>query len=253
MTVDDPISAGTSHLGVAAEWKFAADAEPGTIEGYGAVFGNIDDGGDLILPGAFRATLRARKSRGGGFPIYIQHGFGADGADPVGRWTDIAEDARGLKVKGRLSGMDTDRGRFNHARVMDGTFGGLSIGYSVRPENVKFGREPGEPRRTLKAVDLVEISLVDEPMNALSRISARKARAGAGDTQDIVLTVPVRDGLTLMDALAFAIDAAGLVDLDAAGPVAAAKALLDRKAVSPAAGGDHAAAFWAALSAGLPR
>ena len=35
------------------ELKFASDVKPGSFSGYGAVFDNIDDGGDMIAKGAF--------------------------------------------------------------------------------------------------------------------------------------------------------------------------------------------------------
>lgn len=249
--------AGKSVSVCPVEWKFAADEEPGTVVGYGAVFNNVDGGGDLILPGAFKKTLADRKRRKGSFPIYIQHGM-AEGLDPVGRWVEVEEDDKGLKVKGRLSGMDTDRGKFNYARLRDGTFGGLSIGYAAWPEHVKYGKLPGEPVRTLKQVELYEVSLVDEPMNALARIQAVKGerlRKQLGvDGEELMLSIPIPDGMSLTDALAYAIEAAGLSDLDPDGPAAAAKALLGRKGLNPpTTGGDSAAAFWAAMNAGLPR
>lgn len=240
-----------SATAVSVEWKFASTgAAEGEIEGYGAVFGNVDGGGDLILPGAFKTCLKGRKARGGSFPILVQHGF-AEGFDPVGRWTDVREDSKGLHVRGRLSGMDTERGKFNLARVKDGTFGGLSIGYGVRPENVSYGETAGEPRRTLKAIELFEISLVDEPMNALARISEvkRERLRKSADAGEIALNIPMRDGMSITDALAYALDEIGLTELEGAAPAVAAKALFDRHAP---VGGDHAAAFWAAF-AGLPR
>lgn len=236
-----------SATAVSVEWKFAStDDDAGVIEGYGAVFNNIDGGGDMILPGAFKACLRDRKARGGSFPILVQHGF-AEGFDPVGRWTDVVEDSKGLHVRGRLSGMDTERGKFNLARVKDGTFGGLSIGYGLLPEWVKYGAKPGEPARTLKQVDLFEVSLVDEPMNALSRITHAKAeRLRKAAAEEILLSIPIREGLSISDALAYALDEIGLTELDGSEPAVAAKALFDRR--SAPAGGDPTAAFWAALA-----
>ena len=237
---------------VPVEWKFASTGgADGEIEGYGAVFNNVDGGGDLILPGAFKQCLKQRKTRGGSFPILVQHGF-AEGFDPVGRWTDVAEDSKGLHVRGRLSGMDTERGKFNLARVKDGTFGGLSIGYGVLPEHVKFGRDPSEPRRTLKQIELFEISLVDEPMNALARIESVKAdrmRKSASE-EEIIISIPMREGMSIADALAYALDEMGLTELDGTHPAVAAKAIFDRRQ-APAEGMD--AAFWAALGAGLTR
>ena len=46
------------------ELKFASDTKPGSFSGYGAVFDNIDDGGDMIVKGAFRDTLAEWKAKG---------------------------------------------------------------------------------------------------------------------------------------------------------------------------------------------
>ena len=47
------------------QFKFVDEATaPGTFEGYGSVFGNEDDGGDLILPGAFTGVLARHAGEG---------------------------------------------------------------------------------------------------------------------------------------------------------------------------------------------
>jgi len=170
------------------EVKFADGAAAGVFSGYGAVFGNMDSHGDIIEPGAFGDSLAERKSQGRGpIPMHVMHRgmFGGDGL-PVGVWTDIAEDEKGLRVEGKISGMNTDAGRLLYERVKDGALGGLSIGYSVRGKGASYGKEPGQPKRTLKALNLHEISLVDDPSNPLSRVQEIKARGfkAVGDEAD---------------------------------------------------------------------
>jgi len=162
------------------EVKFTSGGPAGEFSGYGAVFGNVDAHGDIIMPGAFAQSLAERKAAGRPIPMHVMHRvLGGDGL-PVGVWTDVAEDDKGLKVSGKISGMDTDTGKLLHARIKDGALGGLSIGYSVRPGGSVLGKKPGEPKRTLKALNLHEISLVDDPSNALSRVEEIKAAMGAG-------------------------------------------------------------------------
>ena len=98
------------------ELKFApggTDAEQMTFSGYGAVFGNVDAYGDVILPGAFTQSLTDARSGKAAWPVMLlQHGglgFGAQDLTPIGIWTDIAEDEVGLRVTGRLA--ETPRGR----------------------------------------------------------------------------------------------------------------------------------------------
>jgi HK97 family phage prohead protease len=164
------------HLIVAPlELKFAGSPDAGEFEGYGAVFGNVDQHGDRILPGAFAATLAERKLAGGIVPMHVNHGLPQLGGQrAVGVWTDLAEDARGLRAKGRISGMNTDAGRNLFERVKDGAFPGLSIGYRVAAGGAIYGTKAGEPRRSLKAIHLGELSLVDTPSNGLALIDAVK-------------------------------------------------------------------------------
>jgi HK97 family phage prohead protease len=157
------------------ELKFAEGAPAGEFSGYAAVFGNTDAHGDVILPGAFRDSLAERKAGGRPIPMHVMHRvLGGDGL-PVGVWNNVTEDDKGLKVTGKISGMNTDAGRLLYERVKDGALGGLSIGYRLRPNGAVYGKKAGEPKRTLKGLDLHEISLVDDPSNAMSRVEEMKA------------------------------------------------------------------------------
>lgn len=163
------------------ELKFAAgdDAtEAMTFEGYGAVFGNVDSGGDLIEPGAFAKFLSDVKSGAQPWPAMLsQHGgwqMTADDMTPIGVWTDFAEDGHGLKVSGKLA--DTPRGREMHALMKMSprpAIDGMSIGYIAKEWEPRS--KPDEPKRRLKRIDLVEISLVTRPMNGKARVQAVKA------------------------------------------------------------------------------
>ena len=162
------------RLGFPLESKFAGDAAVGSFEGYASVYGVIDAGGDSVAPGAFTRTLAERKINGRGLPMYMMHGrmLGAD-PRPVGVWDKIEEDGKGLKVAGHLVGLDTETGRYNHALVKDGAMQGLSIGYKTTKAD--YGKKPGEPRRTIKELKLFEISIVDDPLNALARMISVKS------------------------------------------------------------------------------
>ncbi len=167
---------------VPLELKFAGSPDAGEFEGYGAVFGNVDQHGDRILPGAFAATLAERKAVGGTVPMHVNHGLPQLGGQrAVGIWTDLAEDGKGLRAKGRISGMNTDAGRNLFERVKDGAFPGLSIGYRVAPGGAIYGTKAGEPRRSLKAINLGEISLVDTPSNGLALVDAVKTALAQPD------------------------------------------------------------------------
>src|SRR5207244_814818 len=68
----------------------------GTVEGYASLFGEVDAARDMMMPGAFRETLRLRGLRR--IPMLFQH----DPAEPVGVWLELKEDHRGLYARGRL-------------------------------------------------------------------------------------------------------------------------------------------------------
>jgi HK97 family phage prohead protease len=188
------------------EAKFAAGDSEGTFSGYGAIFGNIDAHGDMIVPGAFADSLTERKAAGRQVPMHLMHRlFGGDGL-PVGIWTTVQEDDKGLKVEGKISGMDTDYGRRIYGLVKDGALGGLSIGYKVRTNGATYGKKAGEPKRTLKALSLHEISLVDDPSNALTRVDEIKAaalamKAADGETDAARAVARLAEAILMQDKL----------------------------------------------------
>ena len=168
----------TDHLACGLiEVKLAATETEGmTFSGYGAVFGNLDSYGDIIQKGAFAATLRDAKKTGNWPAMLMQHGgwgTNADDMTPVGIWTAMEEDETGLKIEGKLA--DTARGREVYGLLKmtpRPAITGLSIGYMAK--EFSLGTKPDEPRRTLKKVDLVEVSLVTFPANGKARIQAVK-------------------------------------------------------------------------------
>jgi uncharacterized protein len=167
------------RLSCGLQIKLAAsddEVKAGVFEGYGSVFNNIDGGGDLIAPGAFKKSLREWKQKGKFPPMLLQHGgfIGpAEDGIPVGKYTEMIEDDTGLYVKGQLFALDTQKGRYIHEGLKSGVLDGLSIGY--RAVDVAYGKKPDEPRRTLKGIDLREVSIVTFPMNDKSRITAAKS------------------------------------------------------------------------------
>ena len=136
----------------------AVSPAPGGLRfaGYAAVFGKRDSGGDVILPGAFAQTLAARKLAGVRLPLLWQH----RGNQRIG-WVDVAEEDRhGLRVIASLSPAAGSAAK----ALADGAVGGLSFGYRVRDAAPQGGG------RELRAVDLIEVSLVTRPMQRLARV-----------------------------------------------------------------------------------
>lgn len=160
------------------EFKFAEDSPAGVISGYGSIFGNVDSYGDVVEKGAFKETLREWEDKGKYPPMLLQHGGGFFGGDamsgvPIGVWTSMEENNKGLKVEGKLLAMETDDAKRVYEAVKAGALDGLSIGYEAR--EFTNGTKPGEPRRKLTNIDLWELSIVTFPANGRARISDVKA------------------------------------------------------------------------------
>lgn len=159
------------------ELKFS-DGATGAFEGYASVFGVRDSHADVVEPGAFKTTIAEMKARGFNVPMRLMHGaMGGTDNLPVGVWTSIEEDSTGLAVKGAMLGLDTEIGKYKYSLVKGGALRGMSIGYQVPAGGATYGRSANEPRRRLKTINLVEISLVDNPSNPLSSVTGIKSAA----------------------------------------------------------------------------
>ncbi|MBX6426726.1 MAG: HK97 family phage prohead protease [Variibacter sp.] len=137
----------------------------GAVEGYASLFGAVDQARDMVMPGAFAETLKARGLRR--IPMLFQH----DPAEPIGIWLDLREDHRGLYARGRLI-PDVKRAREVLALVKAGAIDGLSIGFRTAQARV----DPKTRVRKIYAVDLWEISIVTFPLLEGARVRAVKAR-----------------------------------------------------------------------------
>jgi HK97 family phage prohead protease len=118
--------------------------------GYAAVFDRPDSGGDVVRRGAFAEALK----RVGEVPLLLQHK-----GQPVGRIEHLSEDRRGLRV---IADVVDSRVR----DLVRSGLRGLSFGYRVRE-----ARGVGALRE-LRALDLVEVSLVARPMQRLAKVHA---------------------------------------------------------------------------------
>lgn len=138
------------------------------IEGYASYFGRPDKGGDVVVAGAYAASLGALAARGGKVKMLWQH----DPTQPIGVWDEVGEDSKGLYVKGRL--LDgVARGREAAALIEAGSIDGLSIGYrTIR------ARKDDKGRRLLTEIELWEVSLVTFPMLAEARIGSKAEEFG---------------------------------------------------------------------------
>lgn len=158
----------------------ASVGEDGVFEGYASLFGVPDLGKDVVSPGAFADSLRRRGV--GGVRLLFQH----DPAQPIGRWLALAEDPRGLRVRGKLN-LAVARAREIHALLREGAVDGLSIGFRV--ERARQERATG--LRRLDKLDLWEVSIVTFPMLPGARVSGVKRSIGGNhsDRRDLACLI----------------------------------------------------------------
>lgn len=157
---------GMDRLDFRLELKELSDE--GVISGYGAVFNNVDDYGDRLVPGAFAKSL-ARHVAEKSMPMML---WNHDAHDPIGVWTEMSEDRKGLRVKGKLV-LEVARAKEVYALTKAGAIKGLSMGYRTVADQIEGNV------RMLKEVDLWEVSPVTFPANRKAQIiDVKEAKAG---------------------------------------------------------------------------
>lgn len=152
----------TKHF-LIEEFKATEDGDSRLIEGWASTFGNVDSQKDIVLPGAFIKSIQGRAAK---VKMLWQHKQDL----PVGIWTEMKETAQGLYVKGQI--LDTTLGNDVYKLLKAGAIDRMSIGYS--PKNYDIDRKTGV--RSLKEVELFEVSLVTFPANDAATITNVKSR-----------------------------------------------------------------------------
>jgi HK97 family phage prohead protease len=145
--------------------KIRSVDDTGSFTGLGAVYGNVDLGGDQIMPGAFTRTLAAGKQ----FPLLWQH----DPSDPIGT-AQVTDSREGLLVQGKLLLQDPTAQKA-YLFLKSGVIRGLSIGFETLQSSMD-----GDVRQ-LKELLLWEFSIVTFPMNESAQISSVKSLSVSDD------------------------------------------------------------------------
>ena len=158
------------HKAIELDLKSLTDK--GQFSGYGSVFNVVDKGGDIVAPGAFAESLETWRKNGRAVPVLWQH----DPGQPIGAWEDLKEDDYGLLGDASLWLDEAPYARLAHKGMQTKTITGLSIGYRVKQYSVN----PDTKVYTLQKLDLVEISVVTNPMNDDARVADVKAMVEAG-------------------------------------------------------------------------
>lgn len=145
-------------------------AEGGGVRGYASIFGNVDLGGDVVMPNAFREIDVNSEGK-----VLMMFGHGVTEKLPIGKAL-VRQDTRGLAFDAELI-MDDPFVQRVHTHLKARTLEKMSIGYDVLPG----GSEMRDGKRLLTGLKLWEISVVPWAMNPLATISAVKSRAELED------------------------------------------------------------------------
>lgn len=152
------------YKAVKIEMKQSEDLQENEFLAYFSVFNNEDLGGDVMMPGAFKKTIKERGNK-----IHVLYNHDYYHHMPLGKTIVLTEDDHGLLVKGKIS--DTIEGKNMLTLLRDGVIEEGSIGYKVIQEEIDRENDT----RTLKEIKLYEVSFVPFAMNPEARLVAVKS------------------------------------------------------------------------------
>lgn len=161
----------TKNSSICLDTKAISDT--GVIEGYASVFGVVDSYSEVVEPGAFVDSLVKSRRTGRRVKMLYQH----DPSQVIGVWDDLAEDSKGLWVKGRLLIDRVPKAAEVHGLLQEKALDGLSIGYRTIEAKPKDGK-PGV--LSLLKLDLIENSIVTFAANDRARVEVVKSMLTGG-------------------------------------------------------------------------
>jgi HK97 family phage prohead protease len=158
--------------GVSLGVEVRAENDKRTLTGYAAVFNSPTDIGgyftEQIAPGAFDSAMNADVR------ALVDH----DSGRVIGRTKSgtlrLSQDSRGLKVE--VDVPDTSDGNDLWTLVERGDISGMSFGFRVTKQEWD-DTDPDNPKRTIQAVDLFEVSAVAFPAYDDTTLAARSLEA----------------------------------------------------------------------------
>ncbi len=164
--------------------------EQGAFSGYATVWGDIDAYGETLAKGSVKKSLRKREPA-----MLWQH----DARQPIGVWTKLKEDDRGLLVEGKLA-LNATIGKDTYALMQMGAVKGLSVGFLSQSMEVDAKKN----LVTFTEIDLWEISAVTFPALESATIDHVKSFFGSEMPTEREVEQFLRDsGLSKNQAMTF--------------------------------------------------
>jgi HK97 family phage prohead protease len=167
----------TDRFTALTEWKSAGDT--GELTGYMSVFNVLDQGGDVVLPGAFKKTFDGWNRAKNPMPLISDHQLDTSGV--IGSVVHMAEDGYGARIRAKFSGIA--KAQTVRQLMLEGHLSGMSFTYI--PIRSHRGTFAGESARFLDEVRVFEASIVPLPMNEMATASAKAGTGGVDEYADI--------------------------------------------------------------------
>lgn len=204
-------------------FEMKADEDAGTISGFFSTYDRIPDSyGDIIAPGAFTDTLKAREESGHKFPLCWNH----DLNQIIGQVDEVADMEKGPHFT--ASFFDTPLAQEKRAIVKSGVVFQFSFAYDVL-EAEPVVLDGGTKANELRKLDLFEVSIVPIPANQRAVMTDIKAgRRNSKKDEDAI-----REAIALLEGVLGELD--GVDDPeDGEDPAAGNAAAKDPAASNPA-------------------
>lgn len=155
--------------------------ESGTISGYFSTYDRIPDSyGDVIAPGAFTETIKAREESGHPFPLCWNHDLNMI----IGKVDSIEDTEKGPLMTATF--FDTPLAQEKREIVKSGAVYQFSFAYDVldwAPVELEDGTKANE----LREIELFEISIVPIPANQRAVMTEVKAgRRNSAKDADVI-------------------------------------------------------------------
>ena len=142
--------------------------DEGIFEGYLSTYDDVDSYGTYFMPGAWDKSIE-RFNSGEVIPVLWSH----DRSKPIGKFTELKSDDKGLWGRGKLT-MEDPQAKIAYAHMKDGSVMGLSVGFEMDYDNVIYNRLLDA--LGIAEADLFECSVVVFPANTNAKITNFKSQ-----------------------------------------------------------------------------
>ena len=136
--------------------SLSEEADYWVLSGYAATY-EPDKINDIIMPGAFKASLERMAQKGDHLQLYFNHL--TDTHPPLGDVVEVHEDRKGLKYTAHLPKDDEFVAKRIVPQIKRRSLRANSFGFKVRESE----RRKSDNARLLKRLDIMEISVVGFP------------------------------------------------------------------------------------------